>query len=122
MRIFKNKFVKKFAQKQNISDDDLISAIQRAESGLIDADLGGGVIKQRIPRQGQGKSGGYRSIILFKSGDKAFFMFVFAKNEQENIGIQELQAMKAAAEVMLAMNDESIQAAIDNQTLTEITP
>lgn len=122
MRIFKNKFVKKFAQKQNISDDDLISAIQRAESGLIDADLGGGVIKQRIPRQGQGKSGGYRSIILFKSGDKAFFMFAFAKNEQENISIQELQAMKAAAEVMLAMNDESIQAAIDNQTLTEITP
>lgn len=122
MRIFKNKFVKKFAQKQNISDDDLISAIQRAESGLIDADLGGGVIKQRIPRQGQGKSGGYRSIILFKSGDKAFFMFAFAKNEQENIGIQELQAMKAAAEVMLTMNDESIQAAIDNQTLTEITP
>lgn len=122
MRIFKNKFVKKFAQKQNISDDDLISAIQRAESGLIDADLGGGVIKQRIPRQGQGKSGGYRSIILFKSGDKAFFMFAFAKNEQENISIQELQAMKAAAEVMLTMNDESIQAAIDNQTLTEITP
>lgn len=122
MRIFKNKFVKKFAQKQNISDDDLISAIQRAESGLIDADLGGGVIKQRIPRQGQGKSGGYRSIILFRSGDKAFFMFAFAKNEQENISTQELQAMKAAAEVMLAMNDESIQAAIDNQTLTEITP
>ena len=61
MRIFKNKFITKFAEKQGIDDTDLREAVNRAENGLIDADLGGGVIKQRIARKGQGKSGGYRT-------------------------------------------------------------
>jgi hypothetical protein len=68
MRIFKNKWFARFARKERIGDELLCQAIERAEKGLIDAELGGGVIKQRIARPGGGRSGGYRTIIAFKQG------------------------------------------------------
>ncbi|EDT5580287.1 type II toxin-antitoxin system RelE/ParE family toxin [Salmonella enterica subsp. enterica serovar Kokomlemle] len=70
VRIFKNAWFERFARKQCITDRALHDAIERAEKGLIDADLGGGVIKQRVARQGQGKSGGYRTIVLYKTADE----------------------------------------------------
>ena len=63
MRIFKTKAFDKFAQKNHIDDGELFEAVMRAEQGLIDADLGGNIIKQRIAREGQGRSGGFRSFI-----------------------------------------------------------
>ena len=80
MRIFKNAWFSRFAAKERITDGCLRDAVRRAENGLIDADLGGNVIKQRVARQGQGKSGGYRTLILFWAGSRAFFTFGFAKN------------------------------------------
>ena len=77
MRVFKNKWFTKFAQKEDISDATLCEAIKDAEAGRIDADYGGGVIKQRIARPNEGKSGGYRAIILYRQGDKAFFVYGF---------------------------------------------
>lgn len=64
MRVFKNAWFDRFARKQGITDEALLEAITRVKRGLIDADLGGGVIKQRVARAGQGKSGGFRTIIL----------------------------------------------------------
>ena len=69
MRIFKNKPFARFARKCEISDSELCQAIKDADCGLIDANLGGGVIKQRIARKGSGKSGGFRTMILFKAGN-----------------------------------------------------
>ena len=74
MRIFKNAWFERFARKQNISDKAMAQAIERAEQGLIDADLGGGVIKQRVARPGQGKSGGFRTVILYRTTERAFFV------------------------------------------------
>jgi hypothetical protein len=68
MRIFKTKPFARFAEHEGIDDAALCDAIQRAERGLVDADPGGCVIKQRIARKGQGKSGGFRSIVLFRNG------------------------------------------------------
>jgi len=68
VRIFKNAWFVRFARAQKISDEALREAILRAESGRVDADLGGGVVKQRIARPGQGKSKGYRTIILLREG------------------------------------------------------
>ena len=81
VRIFKNKWFIRFAHKENIDDTALCEAIGRAEMGLIDADLGGGLIKQRVARPGEGRSGGYRTIVAFRKGDKSFFIYGFAKNE-----------------------------------------
>ena len=85
MRVFKNKWFAKFASKEGISDEKLTQAIRETEAGNIDADYGGGVIKQRIARPQEGKSGGYRSIILYRKEDKAFFVYGFAKNVMENM-------------------------------------
>ena len=85
VRVFKSKRFAKFARKERIADASLCKAVKDAELGLVDADYGGGVIKQRIARPNEGKSGGYRSIILFRRGERSFFVYGFAKNEQANI-------------------------------------
>ena len=88
--------------------------------GLIDADLGGGVIKQRMAREGQGKSGGYRSIVLFRRGSKAFFVYGFAKRDKDNIRRDELKAFRKLADEMLMFDDKALAAAINNGTITEV--
>ena len=122
MRIFKNQWITKFAKKHKISDSELREAVERADNGLIDADLGGGVIKQRIARQGQGRSGGYRNLIFFRRGERAFFMTAFAKNDRENITDKELAELKKAAAIILAMTETDIEQAKLNGTFTEIQP
>lgn len=94
MRIFKNKAFTRFAKKSGIDDASLCKAIRDSERGLLDADLGGGVIKQRVTRIGSGKSGGFRTLILFRIGILAFFVHGFAKNEQANIDDDELVALR----------------------------
>ncbi len=120
MRVFKNKPFARFSSHEGIDDSALCEAIRRADSGLIDADLGGGVIKQRLAREGQGKSGGFCSIVLFRRGDKAFFAYGFAKNDRDNLRRDELKAFRELADAMLAYDDKTLAAAIRNGTITEI--
>ena len=120
MRIFKFKHIAKFAAKQGITDTDLREAAERADNGLIDADLGGGVIKQRIARKGQGRSGGYRSIILFKQGDRAFFAHIFAKNDRENIDRQDLQNFKRLAAQTQTLTADELAALKDTGEIKEL--
>jgi hypothetical protein len=120
MRIFKNKAFTRFARKAGINDTSLCKAVREAENGLLDADLGGGVIKQRVARSGGGKSGGFRTLILFRMGSKAFFVHGFAKNEQANIDNDDLVALRDLAAIMLNYNDLALRAALANNTLTEV--
>jgi hypothetical protein len=120
MRIFKTKFFARFAAHHAISDEILCDGVARANRGLIDADLGGGVIKQRLARPGEGKSGGFRSIILFHRHQRSFFIYAFAKNERTNIGSDELKAFRALAQDMLRYDDKQLNAALHNATLIEI--
>ena len=120
MRIFKNKPFARFARKAGLSDGELKKAIGDAERGLVDADLGGGVLKQRIARPGSGKSGGFRTIILFRSGERAFFVHGFAKSDLGNIRDDELTAFRMLAADMLAYGDAAIAAAVANGTLMEV--
>lgn len=120
MRTFKTKPFARFAGREGIADSALKDAIRRAEEGLIDADLGGGVIKQRVARKGQGKSGGYRTIVLFRRGHRAFFAYGFAKNDRDNLRPDELAAFRKLADAMLALDDASLAAALKNGTITEI--
>ena len=121
MRIFTNRWFARFADKQNIGDDDLSEAVSRAERGLIDADLGGGVIKQRIARKGQGKSGGFRSVVLFRQGERAFFVYAFAKSDRDNIDQSELSTYKTAAAVYLNYTDDELALFLKQGTLMEIS-
>jgi hypothetical protein len=92
-----------------------------ARRGLIAADLGGGVIKRRIARRGQGKSGGFRTLIVFRSGIRAVFVHGFAKNEKDNIEKDELAALKKLAAELLAYDDKATARAIASGALAEVT-
>lgn len=120
MRIFKNAWFCRFARREKIKDAVLKEAIARAERGLIDADLGGGVIKQRLARPGQGRSGGYRSIIIFQKGERAFFVYGFAKSDRENIDPDEAAAFKKSAKAFFALSDEQIEILIKDKELSEV--
>ncbi|MCZ5618828.1 type II toxin-antitoxin system RelE/ParE family toxin [Escherichia coli] len=94
MRIFKNAWFERFARKNRISDKALREVVELADKGLISADLGSGVIKQRLARRGGGKSGGYRTIIFLPRRRKGFFIYAYAKNERENITAIEENAFR----------------------------
>ncbi len=108
MRIFKSRWFQRFARKEGIADAALCEAIVRAEKGQIDADLGGGVIKQRIARPGQGRSKGCRTIILFRRGAKAFFVYGFAKSRRANIDDNEEEQFKEAAKIVLSLTENAL--------------
>ena len=120
MRTFKTKAFTRFADKAGISDLALCRAVHDAQRGLIAADLGGGVIKQRIARPGQGKSGGFRTLIVFREGTRAIFLHGFAKNEKDNIGKDELVALKKLASDLLGYDDKAIARVVASGTLTEV--
>ena len=120
MRVFKNKPFARFARKAGLDDEVLRQAIDAAERGLVDADLGGGVIKQRVARQGGGKSGGFRTIVLFRLGERAFFVHGFAKSDLGNIRADELAAFRMLASHLLAYDDAALAAAVEAGALMEI--
>jgi hypothetical protein len=98
----------------------LREAVGRAEKGLIDADLGGGVVKQRIARRGQGRSQGYRTIILFRRGARAFFVYGFAKSGRANIDEDEREQFKDAAKIVLALTETQLAARLERGDFAEV--
>ena len=120
MRVFKNSWFRKFARKERIADVTLCDAVSRAERGLVDADLGGGLIKQRIARPDSGRSGGYRSVIIFRRGTRAVFAFGYAKSAMDNLGAADERDLKEAAKLLLAFSDAEIDRLVTLDELVEV--
>lgn len=121
MAIYKNKVFQRFARKNDISDAALSAAAQAVIAGNADADLGGGVYKQRVARDGAGRSGGFRTLLLYRIGGHAFFAYGFAKSSKGNIDDRELEALKAAARAYAGLNAQQIEAAIATGELIEVS-
>jgi hypothetical protein len=120
LSVYKGKPFARFARRAGISDADLWNAARLANQGVVDADLGGGVIKQRIARAGEGKSGGSRSIILFKKDDRAVFVYGFEKKDKANIGVNDLIAFRALADDVLHCPDSTIAHRVASGSLIPI--
>jgi hypothetical protein len=120
VRVFKTRGFSRFMRKEGITDDDLRVTVARAERGLIDADLGSGVIKQRVPRRGQGRSGGFRTLIAFKAAERSVFLYGFAKNDQDNIDADELKTLRKASSEMLGWSEEQVAAMSASGGWTEV--
>ena len=120
MRSFKTKAFARFADRERLEDAALCQAVRRARRGLIDADLGGGVIKQRIARKGGGRSGGFRAIVLLQRNELAFFVYGFAKSSRENLRRNELEVFRKLADEMLALTGAGLTAALANGTIIEV--
>ncbi|TPQ31361.1 hypothetical protein C2U70_24235 [Bradyrhizobium guangdongense] len=120
MKIYKLKRVAQFTKRERIADRSLSEAVVRAARGLVDADLGSGLIKQRVAREGQGKSGGYRMLIALRSSRRAIFLFGFAKNETDNIDATQLKTLREAASLWLNADDRYITRAVEEGLLIEV--
>jgi hypothetical protein len=121
VRVFKTKWFVRFARKERIGDRALRDAVDQAERGLIDADLGGGVIKQRVARSGQGKSGGYRTIIIYRTDKRAIFVYGFAKSGNANLDADELEGFRNLARIYLAKSEKEMDGYIAEGALIGVT-
>lgn len=120
IRSFKTRTFAKWANKADLSDGALLQAIEEMSRGLVDADLGGHILKKRIALPGQGKRGGARVIVATKLNDHWFFMFGFSKNELGNIDADDLKVLRITGAQLLNLDDQQISAAIAANELMEI--
>jgi hypothetical protein len=110
----------RFARKAGLSNGSLVKAAAEVAAGDFDAHLGGGVYKQRVARAGKGKSGGFRTIILFRAGGHSIFVHGFAKSTKANVTVKELKALRQLARLYLAYSGEEIAAAVVGGALIEV--
>lgn len=119
-RTFKTKSFARFCRGAKIDDQTLREAADRAERGIIDADLGGGVIKQRVARPGQGRPAGFRTLIIYRQGDRAIFVHGFAKSKKDNIDCDDLETLRALAEEFLNYSDNDVEALVKSGGWIEV--
>jgi len=119
-RVFKTRAFVRMMRKSGVRDGDLCDAVSEMEEGLVDADLGGGVLKKRVALPGQGKRGGARTIVATNRGDRWFFVFGFKKNDRSNINGAELEALQKIAVDLLKQSSASLDALVNQGELQEI--
>jgi len=108
MQVFKTKWFARWAASQMLTDEILIGAVVEMEQGLVDAEFGGRVVKKRVALPGKGKRGSTRTLVAFRQGDKAFFIYGFAKNERDNISGKELKVLKILAGELLSYPNSAL--------------
>ena len=119
-RIFKTRYVSRWMRKTDLTEKALCTAIAEMMLGLIDGDLGGGIIKKRIGLAGRGKRGGARTLVASNKGNRWFFVFGFEKNDRANISADELEALQGLARELLARTNQQLDEAVVGGALQEI--
>ena len=119
-RVFKDLDFARAARRARLSDERLREAVEEADAGLIDALLGGELVKKRVARAGGGKRDGYRTILAFRRGDRAFFVHLFAKNDEANVSPEDLRDLRVYAKALLGLDEEGLKRAVDSGSLLEI--
>lgn len=119
-RVFKTRHFSRWMRKTELTDTALCHAVEEMSQGLIDADLGGGVVKKRVGLAGRGKRGGARTLVATNKGNRWFFVFGFEKNERANIADDELEALQDIAVDLLARTDSQLDKAVVDGSLQEI--
>jgi hypothetical protein len=115
MDIYKTREFSRLAGKARLTDAELLASAKRAEKGLADAEIGKFLIKQRVPRRGRGRAGGFRAILFHRQGDKAVFLHLFAKNERGNLSSTEEDAYRVIAKAMAKLSRSAIEELIERQ-------
>jgi len=118
---YKTKVFARWAVKEKLGDVVLCQALQEVCDGLIDASLGGGLIKKRVAAFGRGKSGSYRTLIAFRSDERAIFLYGFGKNERDNIDEKEKRGLKLLAQQFLRFEETELRTADQKGVLIKVT-
>ena len=119
-RVFKTRYFQRWMRKTELTDRALCLAVTEMEQGLIDADLGGGVVKKRVPLPGRGKSGSVRTLVATNKGSRWIFVFEFEKNERTNVSDDELDGLRYIAKEWLNRATIQLDTAVDEGALQEI--
>lgn len=120
MRLFTTRLFDKWAAKEGVTDAVLRVAVAEMAQGLVEADLGGHVYKKRVGLPGRGKRGGARTLLAFRIGNRAVFLYGYAKNERDNIDAQELKALKRLAAEVLGWTEAQLDVALTQGKLIEV--
>lgn len=120
MTIYMTRWFELWARKQDLSSRALCEAIREMQASLYEADFGGGLLKKRIARLGQGKSGGFRTLVATNKGSKWFFVFGFPKNVRSNIDKDEEEALKKLASHLLSLSPPDLSTAQRAGELMEV--
>lgn len=120
MALYRVRSFSRWARKQRLSDRALCDAVREMQRGVYEADLGGGLLKKRIARPGEGKSGGFRTIVATNNGDRWFFLYGFAKNERANIDDDEEAALKKYGKALLTMSPVSLAETESTGAITKV--
>lgn len=120
MAVYKTRWFDRWARKEGLAASSLCAAVQEMTLGLVDADLGGGLVKKRIGRAGKGKSGGYRTLVATNKGNRWVFVFGFPKNERSNIDKDEAAALKKLAAHLLSLTSQAVTKAKQAGELIEV--
>ena len=120
MRIFITRAFSRMDVAGKLSDADLIETVTEMNCGLLGVNLGGQVYKKRVALAGRGKRGGARTLVAFKSDDRAFFMYGFSKNQRSNIRTKEKKALRLMARELLGYSDKQVSQALKHSALIEI--
>jgi len=121
VRVFKYTRFNRFANKEGITDKELLEIVEQLEADQADVNLGGDVYKVRVARQGEGKAGGHRVIVYFRNEFRTFFVYGFSKSDRDNINEKELKRFKFDAKKQLSITDEEIMLYLNDGTFIEIT-
>jgi hypothetical protein len=116
LRVFASKPFMRFARRFGICDEALWETV----NGACDADLGGGLFKYRLARDGEGSSGGASALIALKVGQRAVLMFGFEKKDQQNIKLDELRGYRKAVKIYLGYSEQEMSAIVKQKALIEI--
>jgi len=100
----KTKWFNKWAKKNIITDSKLLKTLENISNNLGTTDLGGGLYKVRTQGFGRGKSGGFRTVVVFKEADIAIFVYGFSKTGKDNLDREELKYFKKLAKDLLEIN------------------
>ena len=119
-RVFKTRYFSRWVRKTELTDKALCAAVVEMAQGLIDGDLGGGVLKKRIGLAGRGKRGGARTLVATNKGDKWFFVYGFEKNVRATITDGELQALQDIGAQLLVRTGRQLDQAVAEGSLQEI--
>lgn len=120
MAIYKTRWFDRWAHKQGLTNQSLCTAVREMTEGLYEADLGAGLLKKRIARSGQGKRGGFRTLISTNKGNRWIFVFGFKKNERSNIDRDEEVALKKLSTHLLSLTPQALDKATQTDELIEV--
>jgi hypothetical protein len=120
MQVFMTKWFRRWATGESLTDDALLAAVDEIRQGLIDADLGGHVIKKRMGTRGRGRRGSVRTLLAFQLDKKVFFIYGFSKNERSNISHREFKSLRLLASELLGYTEIALDKAIRSGELIEV--